>query len=69
MIKESHISIHTFPGNNFLTADVYTCQNGLNTQNIINLFQTSFNLKDTEVNFIKRGKKYMHFHNQDTLNK
>ncbi|MFO0719053.1 MAG: adenosylmethionine decarboxylase [Candidatus Paceibacterota bacterium] len=58
VIMESHISIHTFPKRGFVSADVYTCQNGLNTDLIISYFKKAFNLKDVETNFIKRGIKY-----------
>ncbi len=58
VIAESHISIHTFPDRGFLSADVYTCRNGLNTGFVKDYFQKKFNLKDLETNFIKRGLKY-----------
>jgi len=58
VIAESHISIHTFPERGFLSADVYTCKNGMNIQFIKNYFQEKFDLKDLETNFIKRGLKY-----------
>jgi S-adenosylmethionine decarboxylase len=58
VIAESHISIHTFPKRGFVSADVYTCQNGMHTQAIIEYFKNKFKLKDLETNFIKRGKKY-----------
>lgn len=58
VIEESHISIHTFPGKKFVSADVYTCQNGLNTGYIIDFFTKTFSLGDVETNFVKRGTKY-----------
>lgn len=58
VIAESHISIHTFPKRRFISADVYTCQNGLDQDLIINYFKTKFSLEDIETNFILRGKKY-----------
>lgn len=58
VIMESHISIHTFPKRGFVSADVYTCQNGLNTELIISYLKKAFGLKDIETNFIKRGTKY-----------
>lgn len=58
IIAESHISIHTFPRREFLTADVYTCRNGLDQKLIENYFKNKFKLKDTEVNFVIRGTKY-----------
>lgn len=61
VIAESHISIHTFPKNGFVTIDAYTCKNGLDIDFIVNHFVKKFKLKETEINFVQRGKKYMHF--------
>lgn len=61
IIEESHISVHTFPKRGFVSIDVYTCQNGLNTEFISNYFQEIFKLKDLETNFIKRGTRYPTF--------
>jgi S-adenosylmethionine decarboxylase len=58
VIEESHISIHTFPAKGFVSADVYTCKNGMNTDFIIEYFKENFGLKEVESNFIKRGLKY-----------
>ena len=58
LIEESHISIHTFPKRGFISADVYTCQNGLNVKFIVDYFKNKFGLKSVEKHFIKRGLKY-----------
>ncbi|MCX6785385.1 MAG: S-adenosylmethionine decarboxylase [Candidatus Komeilibacteria bacterium] len=58
VVAESHISIHTFPGRRFLSADVYTCKNGMDTEFIKNYFKEKFNLQELETHFIKRGTKY-----------
>jgi S-adenosylmethionine decarboxylase len=58
VIEESHVSIHTFPGKGFVSADVYTCKNGMDVTFILNYFQEKFELKEIEHNFIKRGLKY-----------
>jgi len=58
IIAESHISIHTFPRRRFLSADLYTCQNGINTASIIAFVKERFKLEDVETNFIQRGTKY-----------
>lgn len=58
VIEESHISIHTFPGRGFVSADVYTCKNGMDIAYIENYFKQKFELKDIETNFIKRGTRY-----------
>lgn len=58
VIAESHISIHTFPNRGFLSADAYTCKNGLDTQLIIDYFTNTFGLQKVETNLIKRGTCY-----------
>lgn len=58
IIAESHISLHTFPKRGFISADVYTCQNGLEQEKIKQYFIDMFDLKDLEVNFVIRGTKY-----------
>jgi len=58
IIEESHISIHTFPGRRFISADVYTCKNGLDTKMIVDFFTRTFMLNDVETHLIKRGTKY-----------
>lgn len=58
IIAESHISIHTFPLREFVSIDVYTCQNDLDTKTVEKYFQELFKLKKTEINFIKRGLSY-----------
>jgi S-adenosylmethionine decarboxylase len=58
IIAESHISIHTFPKRKFISADVYTCQNGLDVEFVTNFFKERFQLEEVEINYIKRGLKY-----------
>ncbi len=58
VVAESHISIHTFPKRGFLSADVYTCQNGLDIAIVVEYFKKTFGMKDIETNFIKRGTCY-----------
>ncbi len=58
VIQESHISIHTFPARGFVSADVYTCRNGLDVQFVVDYFKKAFELQDIEQNFIKRGTRY-----------
>ncbi len=59
VIAESHISIHSFPAARFVSADVYTCQNGINTEFIVNYFKQLFGLQDVETHFVVRGQRYM----------
>ena len=58
LIFESHISIHTFPEKRFLSADVYSCNNDMETDLILKFFEKTFDLKEIEQNFVKRGLKY-----------
>ena len=58
VIAESHISIHTFPKRRFLSADVYTCKNGVDQKYVVDFFKKQFKLKSVEKHFIKRGLKY-----------
>lgn len=58
IIAESHISIHTFPKRRFLSADVYTCRNGVDQNIVIDFFRNKFNLGEVETHFVKRGVKY-----------
>lgn len=58
IIAESHISIHTFPKRGFVSIDVYTCRNGLDADFISGYFKEIFDLKDLEINFVKRGTRY-----------
>lgn len=58
VIQESHISIHTFPDRGFVSADVYTCKNGLDVEFVVDYFKNIFALQDVEQNFIIRGTRY-----------
>jgi len=58
VIMESHISIHTFPARGFVSADVYSCKNGMDIKSIEQYLRDAFELKETETNFVKRGLKY-----------
>lgn len=58
MIAESHISFHTFPNKGFVTIDVYTCQNHLDTHKLLARFKKVFQFKNEETHFLKRGTRY-----------
>jgi S-adenosylmethionine decarboxylase len=58
VIEESHISIHTFPARRFVSADVYTCSEGLNVEYILHYFKKMFDLEDIEHHHIDRGTRY-----------
>jgi S-adenosylmethionine decarboxylase len=58
MIAESHISFHTFPGRQFVTIDVYTCQDDLDTDKLTAKFTEHFKLTDVDEYIKKRGVRY-----------
>ena len=58
VLAESHISIHTFPRRKFLSADAYTCRNGINIETVVDLLSSRFMREAVETNFIRRGLKY-----------
>ena len=58
VIAESHMSIHTFPDRGFVSIDIYSCKNGMDTDLVLKYFKEKFDLKDIEKNFIKRGTRY-----------
>lgn len=58
LIAESHISFHTFPKRGFVTIDVYTCQNEMDTDKLVSLFTDMFKLKDSDVYIQKRGLNF-----------
>jgi S-adenosylmethionine decarboxylase len=58
LIAESHISYHTFPKRGFVTADIYTCQNDLDTDAFTYLLCEVFGTTDYDINVIKRGLRY-----------
>ncbi len=58
ILQESHITIHTFPGRGFVSADVYTCQDGIDVDGIRAFFRRTFGASDDEVNHLLRGRCY-----------
>lgn len=58
MIAESHVSFHTFPNRGFVTIDVYTCHDELDTDSLTKKFTEAFDIKEYEQNVVLRGTKY-----------
>lgn len=58
MIAESHISFHTFANRGFVTIDVYTCQNKLDTDTLTKKFVDAFKIKNYDEKVVARGTKY-----------
>jgi len=57
LLAESHLSIHTWPENNFISMDIFTCGK-TNTQNIVDELKKYFEPQyvDEKVNI--RGNKF-----------
>lgn len=58
LIAESHLSFHTFPNRGFVTIDVYTCQNDLDIEKMVQKLTEAFLLQDSDVFVQKRGINY-----------
>lgn len=58
VIEESHISIHTFPKRGFVSVDVYTCGDNLDSDFIKKYFKKKFKINQLETHFVIRGKQY-----------
>lgn len=58
MIAESHISFHTFPARRFVSADVYTCQNDLDTERVKDMLSIAFWAESADVMVVPRGTRY-----------
>jgi S-adenosylmethionine decarboxylase len=58
LIAESHLSFHTFPERGFVTIDVYTCQDELDTEKLIAEFTKAFQIKSCDTYLQKRGTRY-----------
>ena len=58
IVAESHISFHTFPNRGFVSIDVYTCQDDLDTDALLAGFKETFEFVDQDVHLVKRGERY-----------
>ncbi len=54
MIAESHISIHTFPEENYVFIDVFSCK-GFDIDKAAEYLTKAFDAKKSEKNVVKRG--------------
>ena len=54
MIAESHISIHTFPDDDYIFIDIFSCME-FNTDKAIEYLKNAFSIKKLTINIIKRG--------------
>lgn len=58
MIAESHISFHTFPARGFVTIDLYTCQNDLDTDAASKRLVEAFGIVEADIYIQERGMRY-----------
>jgi len=58
LIAESHISFHTFPERGFVTIDVYTCKDSIDSEKLTQEFASAFELAGQDVQVVNRGMKY-----------
>lgn len=58
LIAESHMSLHTFPKRGFITIDVYTCQDEIDSQKLTALFVDAFKLQSHDMCTVNRGTRY-----------
>jgi S-adenosylmethionine decarboxylase len=58
MIAESHISFHSFPNRGFITVDVYTCQNDLDTDRFVAFLKDRLQFTSADIFVQPRG---LHF--------
>ncbi len=54
MIAESHISIHTFPDQDYVFMDIFSCRE-FETENAIKYLIDAFGVKKYKTNILKRG--------------
>ena len=58
LIAESHLTFHTFPDRGFVTLDVYTCKDSLDTETLTKALQNAFGFTEFETHYIERGRNY-----------
>jgi len=62
IVKESHISIHTFTNRQYVSIDIFTCKNGMDIETIKKICQFGFDIKSSDSTLMKRG---LHFPQAD----
>ena len=58
IVAESHIGFHTFPSRGFVSIDVYSCQDDMDTDALLAGFKEAFRFVDEDVHLVKRGQRY-----------
>jgi S-adenosylmethionine decarboxylase len=57
IIAESHISIHTFPANNYMSVDIFSCKN-FDIEKTIEYITKAFGAKKFEKKILNRGLEF-----------
>ena len=57
VIAESHVSIHTFPDNNYVFLDIFSCKT-FESESIIEFIKKELNAKKATLNIIERGRNF-----------
>jgi S-adenosylmethionine decarboxylase len=57
LISTSHISIHTFPHNNYMSIDIFSCKN-FDIEKTIKIIENSFGVKKFEKRLVMRGSEF-----------
>lgn len=55
IIKESHLSIHTWPEHNFASIDIYTCGELIDFKKAEETLKKAFSAKKTKRKYLTRG--------------
>ncbi len=55
VVKESHLSVHTWPEHGYAAVDIYTCGEHVDPWKAFNVIAEAFNPKTVSVMEIKRG--------------
>jgi len=57
LIAESHISIHTFPSQNYMSVDIFSCKN-FDIEKAIEYISRAFQAKKLEKKILNRGTEF-----------
>lgn len=57
ILEESHISLHSWPFEKFISLDLYTCGDTTDPLKALDYLKERFNPRDTQMTLLKRGNK------------